>query len=252
MDLTELRQVTVKTVTFHNPDNGYSVLKLTRGASTQVFAAVGHFPRLSPGETLDLLGQWVRHETFGEQFRAESYQLVPPSDREAMERYLGGGAIKGIGPILAKKLVERFGEQTLEVLDRHPERLDEIRDLRGRRKAKVLQAWEESRGIRDVMFFLQAHNLSLGLSHRIVKHYGGDAVRALKENPYRLAEEIWGIGFLKADAIARKLGFPSDCYERIGAGLAYALQRSSEEGHVFLPPENLISRAQELLQCAPV
>jgi ATP-dependent exoDNAse (exonuclease V) alpha subunit len=137
MDLTELRQVTVKTVTFHNPDNGYSVLKLTRGASTQVFAAVGHFPRLSPGETLDLLGQWVRHETFGEQFRAESYQLVPPSDREAMERYLGGGAIKGIGPILAKKLVERFGEQTLEVLDRHPERLDEIRDLRGRRKAKV-------------------------------------------------------------------------------------------------------------------
>jgi exodeoxyribonuclease V alpha subunit len=251
MPLTEIRRAVVKTVTFHNPDNGYSVLKLTRGSSLQVFTAVGNFPRLAPGETLDLAGEWIRDERYGEQFRTEAYKLILPTGREAVERYLGGGAIKGIGPSLAKKLVDQFGEEVFDVLDKHPERLDEIKDLRGKRKEKLLLAWTESQSAREVMFFLQAHNLSLGLSHRILRHYGQRAVEILKENPYRLAEEIWGIGFLKADDIARKLGFPMDCYERIHAGLAYALSRSSEEGHVFLSYVDLVQKSLELLQCEP-
>jgi len=251
MPSTEIRRAVVKTVTFHNPDNGYSVLKLARGSSLQIFTAVGHFPRLSPGETLDLTGEWIRDEKYGEQFRTEGYRLILPTGREAVIRYLGGGAIKGMGPKMAEKLADKFGEEVFEVLDSHPERLDEIKELRGRRKQKLLLAWEESKSAREVMFFLQAHSLSLGLSHRILRHYGPRAVEILKENPYRLAEEIWGIGFLKADDIARKLGFPADCVERIHAGLAYALSRSSEEGHVFLNPDALLARALELLQCEP-
>jgi len=251
MPLAEIHRAVVKTVTFHSPDSGYSVLKLTRGDSLQTFTAVGHFPRLSPGETLDLTGEWIQDEKYGQQFRTEGYKLILPTSREAMLRYLGGGAIKGIGAVLAEKLVDKFGGEVFEVLDKHPDRLEEIKELRGRRKQKLLVSWEESKSAREVMFFLQAHNLSLGLSHRILRQYGPRAVEILKENPYRLAEEIWGIGFLKADDIARKLGFPADCVERIHAGLAYALSRSSEEGHVFLSPEALQARALELLKCEP-
>lgn len=248
MAIVELRRVTVKTVTFHNPDNGWSVLKLLRPGESQPFTAVGGFPRLAPGETLDLKGEWIRHKTFGEQFRADGYRLAPPEGREAVERYLGGGAIKGLGPALAKKLVDRFGEETFDVLDNAPGRLDEIPGLRGRRKEKILRAWGESKAAREVMFFLQAHNLSLGLSHRLVKLYGPGAAQAVQANPYRLADEVWGIGFLKADDIARKLGFPEDGYERIRAGLTYALARATDAGHVYLPPRALLEKAAELLR----
>jgi exodeoxyribonuclease V alpha subunit len=205
MPVVELRRVTVKTVTFHNPDNGWSVLRMLRPGDPNPFTAVGGFPRLAPGETLDIRGEWIRHETFGEQFRADAYRLAVPEGNEAIERYLGGGAIKGIGPVLAKKIVDRFGEDTFDVLDNAPERLDEVPALRGRRKEKILEAWRESKGIREVMFFLQAHNLSLGLSHRLIRQYGPGAAEIIKANPYRLADEVWGIGFLKADDVARKL-----------------------------------------------
>jgi exodeoxyribonuclease V alpha subunit len=244
----ELKRVTVKNVTFHNHDNGYSVLKLLRDGSAQPFTAVGHLSRVSPGELLDLTGEWVKHETFGEQFRIDAFTPVTPAGREALERYLGGGAIKGIGPGIARKLVDRFGEDVFDVLDAEPRRLDEIPELRGRKKEKILKAWEESKGIRDVMFFLQAHNLSLGLSHRLIKQYGPGAAEVLKKNPYRLAEELWGVGFLKADDVARKLGFPEDSYERIRAGLAYALARGSEAGHVFMTREAMIEEAAKLLR----
>jgi exodeoxyribonuclease V alpha subunit len=245
---TELRRVTVKNVTFHNPDNGYSVLKLLKDGGVHPFTAVGHLARVAPGELLDLSGEWVKHETFGEQFRIDAFTPVTPAGREAVERYLGGGAIKGIGPGIAKKLVDRFGEDVFDVLDNEPARLNEISDLRGHKKDKILKAWEESKGIRDVMFFLQAHNLSLGLSHRLIRQYGPGAAEVLKKNPYRLAEELWGVGFLKADDVARKLGFPEDSYERIRAGLAYALARGSESGHVFMPAGALIQKAAELLR----
>lgn len=241
----------VKTVTFHNPDNGYSVLKLTDAASDKPFTAVGHFPKLSPGETLDLEGEWTRHDTFGEQFKSSGYRLLPPDSLEAMERYLGGGILKGVGPAMAKRLVARFGLQTFEVLDAHPERLDEIPRLKGKTREALLEGWRENKAMREVLYFLRAHNLSANLSVRIYKHYGAEAVAALRGNPYRLAEEVWGIGFVKADEIAAKLGFGADAYERIKAGVAHALGRSAEDGHVFLTREELLARAQALLQCAP-
>lgn len=244
------RRATVKTVTFHNPDNGWTVVRLV-ATDGSPFTAVGNMPRVTPGESVELTGEWVRHETFGDQFRVESCTPVAPEGREAMLRYLGGGAIKGIGPATAEKLVDAFGERTFDVLDHEPHRLDAIPSLRGARKAKILRAWEESKAGREVMFFLQAHQLSLGLSHRLVRHYGPNAAALIKENPYRLAEELWGIGFLKADEVARKLGFPEDGYERIRAGLAFALARGAEAGNVFLPAPVLVEKAAELLQLEP-
>ena len=248
MDIIEIRRATVKTVTFHNPDNGWSVVKLLKPGEAVTFTAVGTMPRVTPGESVELSGTWIRHETFGDQFSVTTCKPVAPQGSEAVERYLGGGAIRGIGPVLAKKLVDAFGEDTFDVLDNEPGRLDAIPSLRGARKRKILEAWEASKAGREVMFFLQAHQLSLGLSHRLVKHYGANAAELIKQNPYRLADELWGIGFLKADDVARKLGFPEDGYERIRAGLAYALARAAEAGHVFLPAPTLIEKAAELLQ----
>jgi exodeoxyribonuclease V alpha subunit len=247
MSSVEIRRATVKTVTFHNPDNGWSVVKLLRPGEDKPFTAVGTLPRVTPGETLELTGAWIQHETFGVQFSVNSCKPVAPEGREAVERYLGGGAIKGIGPVLARKLVDAFGEDTFAVLDDDPGRLDSIPSLRGRRKRAILEAWEASKAGREVMFFLQAHQLSLGLSHRLIRHYGAGAAELLKANPYRLADDLWGIGFLKADDVARKLGFPDDGYERIRAGLAYALARAAESGHVFLPAGTLVEKAAELL-----
>lgn len=251
MSTVEIRRATVKTVTFHNPDNGWSVVKLLKPGETVPFTAVGTMPRVTPGESVELAGTWIKHDTFGEQFSVSHCKPLAPEGRESVERYLGGGAIKGIGPVLAKKLVDAFGEDTFDVLDNEPARLDEIPSLRGARKYKILQAWNESKAGREVMFFLQAHQLSLGLSHRLIKHYGANAAELIKKNPYRLADDLWGIGFLKADDVARKMGFPEDGYERIRAGLAFALSKATESGHVFLPANALIEKAAELLQLEP-
>lgn len=241
-------RATVKTLTFHNPDNGYSVLRLTETGSGRLITAIGNFPKLSPGENVELDGEWTRHETFGEQFKAVAWRLLPPDSLEAMERYLGGGVLKGVGPGTARRLVERFGLETFEVLDRFPERLGEVPKLRPKTRETLLAGWRDNKAMRDTLYFLQAHNLSAALSARIYKHYGAQAVETLRTNPYRLADEVRGIGFLKADEIALRLGFERDSYERIRAGLAYALGRSSDEGHVFLPRQHLLDRAAALLQ----
>lgn len=244
-----IQKAVVKTVTFHNPDNGYSVLRLTDAVTKKEFTAVGVFPKLSPGETLQVEGDWTRHDKFGEQFKSTGYKLVPPDNLEATERYLGGGALKGVGPGLAKRLVAKFGLDTFDILDNHPERLTEVPRLKGKSLATLLRVWRENQGMREVLYFLQAYNLSANMSARLYKHYGAQAVTVIKKNPYQLADEVWGIGFLKADDIARKLGFGIDSYERIKAGLAYALGKSAEEGHVFLGREEILRKAETLLQC---
>jgi exodeoxyribonuclease V alpha subunit len=246
-----LLKAVVKTVTFYNPDNGYSVLRMTDNQSKQTFTVVGRFPKLTPGELLELEGEWTKHDVFGEQFKASGYKLLAPDTLEAMERYLGGGLLKGVGPGLAKKLVAKFGLETFEVLDNHPDRLREIPRLAGKSKLALLDGWRDNKAMREVLYFLQAHNLSANMSERIFKEYGDQAVNVLRANPYRLADEVWGVGFLKADDVARKLGFDLDSYERIKAGLAYALGKSAEEGHVFLNREDLMRRAEALLQCEP-
>ncbi len=246
-----IQKAVVKNVTFHNPDNGYSVLRLTDAETKKDFTAVGVFPKLSPGETLQLEGDWTKHEKFGEQFKATGYKLMSPDSLEAMERYLGGGVLKGVGPGLAKRLVAKFGLETFDILDKYPERLTEVPRLKGKSLETLLRVWRENQGMREVLYFLQAYNLSANMSARLFKHYGAQAVTVIKTNPYQLADEVWGIGFLKADDIARKLGFGIDSYERIKAGLAYALSKSAEEGHVFLGREELLRKAEALLQCPP-
>lgn len=244
-------KATVNTITFHNPDNGYSVLRLTETGSGKAVTAVGNFPRLTPGETLEIDGEWTRHESFGDQFKATGYKLLPPDNLEAMERYLGSGLLKGVGPILAKRLVERFGLGTFEVLDREPERLSEVSRLRPKARASLLESWRENRAMREVMYFLQSHRLTPNMSARIYRQYGADSIAALRENPYRLAEDVFGVGFIKADEIALRLGFEKESYERIKAGLVHVLTKSSEEGHVFLPKADMLRRAQDLLQSEP-
>jgi exodeoxyribonuclease V alpha subunit len=241
----------VKTVTFFNPDNGYSVLRLTDPAGKKTFTAVGLFPKLTAGETLEIEGEWTQHASFGEQFKATGYKLLAPDSLEAMERYLGGGALKGVGPGMARKLVATFGLETFDVLDHHPERLSEIPRMTGKARAALMKGWSANQSMRQVLYFLQAYNLSANLSERIYKEYGAQSVEVLRANPYRLAHEMYGVGFLKADEVARKLGFGADAYERIEAGIEYALGKSADEGHVFLHRPELMERAQALLQCAP-
>jgi exodeoxyribonuclease V alpha subunit len=252
MENVETIQGILKTITFHNPDNGYSVLKFrpTKPAnSSKVFAVTGNFPQLGEGETLELCGTWINHPTYGEQFQAVSYSIITPEDKHSIETYLSSGILKGVGPAQAKLLVEYFGTSTFDVLDKEPKRLEEITQLGPKKIQNILVQWKAQKSIREVMYFLQSHQLSVNLCNKIYQHYGEGAVSILTANPYRLAEDIWGIGFLRADAIAQKMGFDQEGYERIQAGLVHVLQRSSEEGHIFLEKEQLIEQSAMLLEC---
>ncbi len=243
-----LEKARVRHITFHNPENGYSVVRLSHPRARGDFTAVGHFPRLSPGEEVDLEGEWTRHPTFGDQFKARSCTVRPPDTGAALEKYLGGGLFKGIGPASAKAIVERFGLDTIRILDQEPQRLQELSQFKGRKAEALMQQWDEHRSMREVLFFLQTHNLSLGLCARICRQLGPDAARMLKSDPYRLAVDMPGIPFAQVDAIGRKLGFEDDCFERVRGGLLHALQKAAEDGHVYLSHEELMARAGTLLR----
>ncbi len=237
----------IQTVTFHNPDNGYSVLKLSDSDTSKVFTAVGNFPRLGEGELLELEGDWVSHNIYGPQFRVNGFNILQPNTADSIEKYLSSGVFKGVGPSQAKHIVDAFGAETFHVLDHEPERLKEVAKIGPSKRANLLQQWQEKGSFREVMHFLQAHNLSLNLSRKLIEHYGHDAVKRLKANPYELTGEIWGIGFIKADDIAKKLGLKADSYERIRAGISYVLSRSAEDGHVFLERQALLQHSGQLL-----
>jgi len=239
----------VKNVTFHNPDNGYSVLKLKDPETEKSFTVVGSFPKLAQGELLEIEGDWTSHSTYGSQLKAKSYKILPPNNTESMESYLASGLFKGVGPAQAKMLVDHFGSQTFEVLDNDPHRLNEIAALTSKKRDNLLVRWQEKKALKEVMYFLQSHGLTLNLANKIFKEYGSATIHKLKENPYRLAEDMWGIGFLKADEIGFKMGFDRESYERIKAGLIHTLNKSVEEGHVFLMKDQLTYQAAELLGC---
>ncbi len=238
----------VKTVTFHNPDNGYSVLKISSKESSTPIAVVGIFPTLKEGEFLDIEGDWTSHPKFGKQFKSTGYKIVTPQTSEHIENYLSSGVLKGVGPAQAKLLVDAFGEDTFHILDTDPQRLFEIEKLNQKKIENILARWQENQANRSVMFFLQSHQIGLGISARIIKEYGSTAVERLKANPYILAQDIWGVGFVKADQIALKMGFDIESYERIKAGLTYTISKSSTEGHVYLTKKELILTAQGYLK----
>ncbi len=254
MAMGELLKGTVERVTYYNPENGYTVLRMRPehprlGMSRDgLITVVGELPEVQPGEAVEFNGQWVQDPRYGQQFRAESVRQVMPATVEGMRRYLGSGLIKGIGPRTAEKIVDYFGLETLNVLDRDPSRLLEVPDVGQKRMQMIAHAWAEQQAIKEVMLFLQGHRISTGLAIKIYKAYGDEAIHKVQENPYRLARDIWGIGFLTADRIARDLGLPEDSPHRMAAGVIYALNEATGDGHVFLPRGEAVQLAGQLLR----
>ncbi|MCC6188549.1 MAG: ATP-dependent RecD-like DNA helicase [Anaerolineales bacterium] len=238
---------TVERVTYFNPENGYSVIRLKPSRGPDLVTLVGSLPELSPGEFLRLQGQWTSHSEYGRQFKVERCEQALPATVEGIRRYLGSGLIKGVGPKTAERIVRTFGKATLDVIDTEPHRLREVPDIGPKRYHLIREAWEAQKQIKEVMVFLQGHGVSTGLAVKIYKHYGDDSLSVVRTDPYQLARDIWGIGFRTADKIAQALGLPADSPTRLEAGLAYALSEAADEGHVYVPQPELLKQAAELL-----
>lgn len=240
---------TLERFVFRNDESSFTVARLET-AGHQVVTIVGELVGVSEGLPLRLRGRWVDDKKFGRQFRVATYQLRTPETLVGIERFLGSGIIPGIGAELARRLVGHFGMETLEVIDRTPQRLVEVPGIGAARAAKLAAAFAAQRHVQDVMVFLRGHGVSAAFAARIVKKYGKDAINVVRANPYRLAHEIWGIGFRTADAIAEKLGIARDAPERLEAGLLHALETSAEDGHMHLPDDELLAAAAALLGVA--
>jgi len=248
----------VERITYHNEENGYTVAKLTPeraertlfGAEREV-AIVGNMLGLNVGESVELTGRWTVHGEYGRQFQVETFRPVLPATIAGLEKYLGSGLIKGVGPVTAQRIVKQFGLDTLTVIEEAPERLAETPGVGPKRVDMISKAWIEQRAIKEVMLFLQSNGVSTSLATKIYKYYGDEAINQVRRDPYRLARDIFGIGFLTADKIARAMGLPEDAPERVAAGVGYALNEASEDGHVFLPTSELVKLTAELLKVSP-
>ncbi len=241
----------VERITFVGEETGYSVIKVKVPGRRDLVPVVGNFVSVTPGEVLLLEGTWSMHPKFGEQFRVERYETLTPATVEGIGKYLGSGLIKGIGPVMAKRITARFGEETLDVIDRFPERLKEVEGIGDYRLERIQKAWADQKDIRELMVFLRSHDVSASYATRIFKHYGKESLGVVRENPYRLAMDVFGIGFVSADKIAANLGFSRDSPLRGQAGLLYALHQATEEGHVGVPRSWLLEKAQALLEMSP-
>ncbi|NTW04086.1 MAG: AAA family ATPase, partial [Oscillochloris sp.] len=245
-----LLEGTLERITYQSDDDGYLVARLTPSGKGYLVTIVGKLIGVRPGETLALEGEWQEHREHGRQFMVVSYRTLMPATIDGIRRYLGSGLIKGVGPSTAKKITETFGKYTLNVLDREPDRLVEVPGL-GRRKVEVIKAaWRAQQQIKQVMLFLQDLGLPTGLAIRIYKQYGDEAMTVVQQTPYRLADEVYGIGFITADAIAAGLGVAPDDPQRIGAGLRHTLSQATDDGHCYLPAGELIRRAASILNVA--
>ncbi len=235
-------------VVYSSPETGWTVARISTRDPNPV-TIVGTLSGVQPGESLRLNGRWVEDRKYGRQFRVESYLSVQPTTLVGIERYLGSGLVHGIGPVTARRLVAHFGLETLRVIDEEATRLHEVPGI-GRTKIKAIQEkWREQRGVRDVMVFLQSYGIGAAQARRIYKRYGAQANAIVRQNPYQLARDVAGIGFLSADRIARALGTPVDAPQRIEAGVLHALETARDEGHCYLPRERLVLAAAALLEC---
>ncbi len=237
----------IEHITYTNPEDGFTIARIKVPGRFDSVTVLGRLIAPVPGETFRMKGEWVRHPVYGKQFRVNSYERTVPATVDGIEKYLGSGMIKGLGPVMARRIVDRFGENTLKIIDTAIERLTEVEGI-GRKRIETIQsAWQDQREIREVMIFLQAHDVSSGYAGKIFGQYGRRSVTVVKENPYRLATDVQGIGFVTADRIATKLGFPADSALRVTAGVLYVLDKLSEDGHVYFPYEALISKCRETL-----
>ncbi|MFB7171242.1 ATP-dependent RecD-like DNA helicase [Streptomyces sp. NPDC056254] len=236
-------------ITYANEDSGYTVARVDTGrGSGDLLTVVGSLLGAQPGESLRMEGRWGSHPQYGRQFSVENYRTVLPATVQGIRRYLGSGLIKGIGPKIADRIVEHFGTDTLDVIEAEPKRLIEVPGLGPKRTKLIGAAWEEQKAIKEVMVFLQGVGVSTSIAVRIYKKYADASISVVRNQPYRLAADVWGIGFLTADRIAQAVGIPHDSPERVKAGLQYALSQSTDQGHCFLPEEKLIADGVKLLQ----
>ena len=238
----------VERVTFHNADNGFCVLRVKARGQRDLVTVVGHAATVAAGEWITASGEWVHDRTHGQQFRARFLRSSAPSSSEGIEKYLGSGMIRGIGPVYARKLVRAFGADVFDVIEAAPERLREVSGIGRVRAGRITDAWAEQKVVREIMVFLHSHGVGTARAVRIFKTYGADAVEVMTENPYRLARDIRGIGFKTADAIAMKLGIAKTALIRVRAGIGYALTEAMDEGHCGLPRAELEPLAARLLE----
>ena len=237
----------IERVTFFNEENGWAVLKIKAKGHRDLVTVVGSLPSVSAGEWVTAQGDWVQDREFGLQFRAETLNSTAPTTREGIEKYLGSGMVKGIGPVYAKKLVDKFGELIFDVIETESGRLEELDGIGPKRRKRIKEAWAEQKVIRQIMVFLHSHGVSTSRAVRIFKTYGQDAIEKVRTDPYRLAKDIHGIGFKTADQIAQKIGIPVDSLIRACAGLGHTLLEATGEGHCALPIELLKDQAGKLL-----
>ncbi|MGC5342367.1 ATP-dependent RecD-like DNA helicase [Streptomyces sp. DT24] len=236
-------------ITYANEENGYTVARVDTGRGAgDLLTVVGSLLGAQVGESVRMEGRWGSHPQFGKQFTVENYTTILPATIQGIRRYLGSGLIKGIGPVMADRITTHFGVDTLDIIETAPERLVEVPGLGPKRTKMIAAAWEEQKAIKEVMVFLQSVGVSTSIAVRIYKKYGDASISVVKNQPYRLAADVWGIGFLTADRIAQAVGIPHDSPERVKAGLQYALSQSTDQGHCFLPEERLITDAVKLLQ----
>ncbi len=242
-------EAVLERITFANEDTGYTVARVaTERTGPDLLTVVGPLLGAQVGESLRLTGRWSSHPRYGTQFEVHSYTTVLPATVQGIRRYLGSGMIKGIGPMLAERMVAHFGTDILTVIEEQPGRLTEVHGLGPKRVKRIADAWEEQKAIKEVMVFLSGVGVSTSLAVRIYKKYAGTSISVVRDEPYRLASEVWGIGFKTADTIARAVGIPHDSPERIKAGLQYTLSEAADDGHCYLPEPNLIREAGKILE----
>ena len=238
----ESLQGVVERLTYHAEESGYTVARLKAPRTRELITIVGNFANIQAGQTLQMQGVWREHPKYGPQFQVKQYQEAKPATITGIERYLGSGLIKGVGPVTAKRIVNHFGLDTLDIIENHIERLVEVPGIAKKRVQMIQETWQEQKAIKEVMIFLQGHGVSTTYAVKIFKQYGNDAIALVSENPYRLATDVYGIGFVIADAIARNLGVHPNSEFRYRAGIRHVLGEASEEGHCFLPQPELVER----------
>jgi exodeoxyribonuclease V alpha subunit len=241
----------IERVTFHNADNGFAVLRVQAAGRRGLVTVVGHLPSAVAGEYVEAEGGWTQDRDHGLQFRADRLRTTPPHTCAGIEKYLASGLVKGIGPHFARKIVEVFGERTLEVIDESPTFLKEVKGIGPRRIQRIRESWREQKAVRAIMVFLQTHGVGTARAVRIYKQYGDQAVEVVRANPYRLATDVWGIGFKHADQLAERLGIDRASPLRARAALRYVLQQLSNEGHCGFPEQGVLDRTAELTGIAP-
>ena len=244
----ETLQGILERIVYESPDTGYTVGRLSARDHAELLTVVGNLASVNPGESLLLQGEWVDNPRYGRQFQIEKYETILPANVVGLRKYLGSGLIKGIGPKMAALIVRKFGMDTMDIIENEPDKLARVPGIGQKRVETIKAAWEAQREIKNVMIFLQSHDVSTAHAAKIYKTYGNDAIPIVTENPYQLADDIYGIGFVTADTIAQKLGMNKDAPQRVEAGIKYVLSQKADDGHVFQHRGELIEACQTMLE----